>query len=163
MKSYIKESYLRIKSIYKSVFKDEQVSVLDKIKHHHIADSTKSGYISVWNNFTKWIDTNKKRINAITANAFLSQLSCGSSTLKRKQNILQKISQISGDENIKLNPVNVRIVYKPKYGMNDQVVIDFLIELKSKSIEYYLISKLSIEYALRINTIAQLQKSICLS
>lgn len=155
MKIFVTELFNKVKFFYKKI-NNESLSPEEKIRQLHISDSTKEGYLTELKLYQGWLKRNKKNVDTDTANTYLNSLKCKSSTLRKKQMILQTILRIVYDPNIHLNPVRLRISYIPKYSLSDEEVELYLEEQKDNQ-EYYLIQRLMITYGLRINSPAALK------
>jgi len=155
MKIFISELFNKVKFFHKKL-NNESLSPEEKIRQLHISDSTKEGYLTELGLYQKWLKKNKKNVDIDTANSYLNCLKCKSSTLRKKQMILQTILRVVYDPNIRLNPVRLRISYMPKYSLSDKEIEQYM-EEQIDDQEYYLIQRLMIVYGLRINSPAALK------
>lgn len=157
LKNFLKDIYNRSKNLHKKVIEEDLRDPLDRIKDLHVAESTKAGYLVEYKLLRKWLTKNKMSLCCDSVNNYLASLKkCRTSTLKKKQMILQNLLRTILDPQLKLNPIRMKISYSSKYSMSDEEVVKYLQEQKSDH-EMYLIQKLLITYGLRINTAAGLK------
>jgi hypothetical protein len=157
LKKFLTEIFTRSRVLYKRVVENDLRDPIERIKEIHVGEGTKYGYLVEYNRYKKWLNKNKKSIDSDSVNMYLSTLKCKSSTLKKKQAILQNILRLLVDSNIKLNPIRINIAYQPKYSLSNEEVTKYL-EEQNADPELYLIQKLMIRYGLRVNTAAGLKK-----
>jgi hypothetical protein len=160
LKNYVKDTYQNSKALYEIyVVGIERTSIEEKVNQLLISEATKEGYLIELKLFLKWLNKEKRPFSLNSGNLYLSKLKCRPSTLKHKQTILQRIFKMELGESAVLNKVRLNVTYKPKYSLTESETKKFLEETKMKSFEYYLISKVMLTFALRINSIAQLKTS----
>lgn len=156
LRNFLSEFFNKSKLLHKKVIENELRDTKDRIRELHVSDSTKEGYLLEYKLFDKWLNKNKKSLDQDSANMYLGSLKCRSSTLKKKQMILQSLLRVLVDPHFKLNPMRMKISFSPKYSLTDEEIENYLNEQKENK-EMYLIQKLMVKYGLRINTPASLK------
>jgi integrase len=156
MKNFLSDIFNRSRVLHRKIIENDMLDPIDKIKQMHVNDSTKQGYLIEFGLFRKWLKKNKKVLDVDSANQYLGQIKCLPSTLKKKQMILQNLLKVVVDPNIKLNPVRLKISFKPKYALSNEEILKYL-EEQREDLELHLVQLLMIEYGLRISTPAVLR------
>jgi hypothetical protein len=156
MKVFVASLDTMLSSIKKKVINNESIKPEEKIKMMHIAESTKRNYLVEFRLYETWMRRNSKTMDADSANLYLSSLKCRTSTLKKKQTIMQTILRLVYDPSVRLNMVKRKVQFKPKYSLSQTEVDDYLEEQRG-DIEFYIIQKLLIKFGLRVNTPALLK------
>lgn len=141
------------------IIKTSQTNYEDKINELLLEETTKKAYHTEWRKYRKWLANNNLFPSKESGDKYLGQLSCQSSTLRKKQYMLQSLLETMVDSSIHLNKVRKRVTFKPKYSMTYQEIRDFMKEQEEIDFEDYVIQRLMLTFGLRINTIASLKIS----
>jgi len=157
LKQYLTDNYMKATSLHKRLISTDSRDPIARLKELHVSEPTKRNNIQEWNLFSKWLKKNSKLPDKESGDSYLSTLKCRASTLKKKHYMLQNILQFLIDPGIKLNRVNMRISYIPKYAMSDEEIQQYLEEQEKVDFHDYVIQKLMITYGLRVNSVASLR------
>lgn len=157
LKQYLTDNFNKTCFLYKKLVVNDLRDPIERLREMHVSQPTKENYVREWVLFNKWLKKNKKAADKESADTYLASLKCRASTLKKKQYMLQNILQYLFDSSVRLNKINMRISYIPKYALTDEEIERYLTEQEEVDTQDFLMQKLMLRYGLRVNTVASLR------